>query len=187
MKAPVPANRLRLMTPNSRWLPALRRYACVIVVGNLAWEFAQLPFYTLWRTGPAREIILAVFHCTGGDMLIAGSTLAGSLLLLGTADWPRARFLPVAAATLISGIGTTAYSEYRNTARGVWTYSDLMPVLPGTGIGLAPLAQWIVIPLLAFAAARPVRPAGCPGLPTMEVATSGSTPDPLARFDRRMS
>ena len=187
MKAPVPANRLRLMTPNSRWLPALRRYACAIVVGNLAWEFAQLPFYTLWRTGPAREIILAVFHCTGGDMLIAGSTLAGSLLLLGTADWPRARFLPVAAATVISGIGATAYGEHLNTARGAWTYSDLMPTLPGTGIGLAPLAQWIIIPTLAFVAARPVRPARGHDRPTMGSTASGSTPDQLVRPDRRVS
>ena len=36
-----------------------------------------------------------------------------------------------------------------------------MPVLPGLGIGLAPLAQWVVVPLLAFAAVRlPLRRMG---------------------------
>ena len=120
-------------------------------------------------------------------MLIAGSTLAGSLLLLGTADWPRARFLPVAAATVISGIGAAAYGEHRNTALGAWAYSDLMPTLPGTGIGLAPLAQWIVIPTLAFAAARPVRPAGGLDRPTMGITTSGPKPDQPADSDRRAS
>lgn len=143
------------MAAESLWLPTLRRYFRVIVLGNLVWEFAQLPLYTLWTTGSPMEIAFAVLHCTGGDMVIAGATLVGSLLLLGTADWPRDRFLPVAAATLISGIVVTAFSERLNTARGAWAYSDLMPLLPGSGIGLAPLAQWLVIPMLAFLIARP--------------------------------
>jgi len=145
------------MAPGAAWLIALRRYFLAIVVGNLVWEFAQLPLYTLWKTGSASQITNAVLHCLGGDVLIAGASLVGSLLLLGTAEWPRTRFLPVAAATLISGIGTTAFSEHLNTVNGAWAYSDQMPVLPGTGIGLSPLAQWIVIPVLAFivAAAPP--------------------------------
>lgn len=143
------------MVAASSWLPALRRYFTVVAVGNIVWECFQLPLYTLWKTGSAAQITYAVLHCTGGDLLVAGATVVGSLLLLGTADWPRARFLPVAAATLISGIGATAYSEHLNTVRGNWTYSDLMPMLPGTGVGLAPLAQWIVIPVLAFVFARP--------------------------------
>ncbi len=150
------------MAADSLWLPTLRRYFPVIVLGNLMWEAAQLPLYTLWTTGSTREIAFAVLHCTGGDIVIAGATLAGSLLLPGTADWPRDRFLPVAAATSISGIIVTAFSERLNTARGAWAYSDLMPLLPGSGIGLAPLAQWLVIPILAFVIARPRSISGPP-------------------------
>jgi hypothetical protein len=28
-----------------------------------------------------------------------------------------------------------------------WAYSDLMPIVPALGVGLAPLVQWIVLPL----------------------------------------
>ena len=175
------------MGPPKAWLAALRRYFAVIAVGNLVWECVQLPLYTLWKTGSASQITYAVLHCTGGDMLIAGAALVGSLLLFGAAEWPHARFLPVAAAMLVAGISTTAYSEHLNTARGAWTYSDLMPLLPGTGIGLAPFAQWIVIPLLAFVVARPLRPAWGLDLPTMGITTSKSTPDYLARSHRRTS
>jgi len=126
------------MARDAAWLAALRRYFCIVIAGNLAWEFVQLPLYTLWKTGSVTEIVIAVLHCTGGDILIAVATLVGSLLLLGTDEWPRARFHPVAAATLIAGVVTTAFSEHINTARGAWSYSDLMPTLPGTGIGLAP-------------------------------------------------
>jgi len=175
------------MAPATAWLPALRRYFAVVAVGSLVWECLQLPLYTLWKTASAAQITYAVVHCTGGDLLIAGVTLVGSLLLFGAADWPFSRFLPVAAATVVAGIGTTAYSERFNIARGAWAYSDLMPLLPGTGIGLSPLAQWLVIPLLAFAAARPLRSSLGLDLPIMGMTTSASAPVHLARSHRRTS
>lgn len=113
-----------------------------------------MPLYTIWRTGSPREIGFAAIHCTGGDVLIAAASLVASLLLFGAADWPRSRFLPVAGATLILGLAYTIRGEYLNTVRHAWTYSELMPTLPGLGTGLAPLAQWVVVPLLAFAIVR---------------------------------
>src|SRR3546814_5165705 len=37
------------------WLAAVRRYLAVIAVGNLLWEFAQLPLYTIWYEGRSEE------------------------------------------------------------------------------------------------------------------------------------
>ncbi len=140
------------MTPTCAWLPAMRRYLAIIVTGNLAWEVAQMPLYTLWRTGSPYEIAFAVVHCTGGDVLIAGASLVGGLLLLGVVDWPKSRFLAVGGTAIAFGLACTVYSEQLNTARNAWTYSALMPVLPWLGTGLAPLAQWVVVPALAFRA-----------------------------------
>ncbi len=176
-----------MMGSASAWLPALRRYLTVVAIGNVVWECVQLPLYTLWNAGSAAQITYAVVHCTGGDVLIAGAALVGSLLLFGVTDWPRARFLPVAAATLISGIAATAYIEHLNTVRGNWTYSDLMPLLPGTDVGLAPLAQWIVVPVVAFVFVRPRNLRSGLDLPTMGITTSATTPDHLARSHRRTS
>lgn len=139
------------MDPSRARLSAIGRYLAVLGVGNLAWEFAQMPLYTLWDKGSPREIAFAAIHCTGGDMAIGGAALAGALLLFGNTAWPNARFTPVAIATVAAGLAYTVYSEHVNTTRGAWGYSAFMPVLPGLGIGLAPLAQWVVVPLLAFA------------------------------------
>ncbi|MBI1774074.1 MAG: hypothetical protein HYR63_01880 [Proteobacteria bacterium] len=66
-----------------------------------------------------------------------------------------ARFREVAVATVLIGIAYTIFSEWLNVqVRGSWAYSALMPVVPGTAIGLAPLLQWIAIPLLAFRLVR---------------------------------
>ena len=139
----------------SAWLIVLRRYIACIAAANLVWEFVQLPLYTIWRDGTPGEIVFAVVHCTGGDILIASTALLGSLLLLGGGRWPMERYQSVAAAAFVTGIAYTIFSEWLNTEiRGNWAYAELMPTLPLIGSGLSPLTQWIVIPLAAFWWAR---------------------------------
>ncbi|MEQ8388898.1 MAG: hypothetical protein RIE22_09330 [Alphaproteobacteria bacterium] len=133
------------------WLSGLKRYLSVIVIGNLIWEFAHMPLYTLWLTGTRSEIVFAAIHCTGGDILIALSALTVALIFFGTHQWPERSFQRVALSTVIFGIGHTLFSEWLNIEiRQSWAYRDLMPMVPGTGVGLSPLVQWIAVPLLAF-------------------------------------
>lgn len=142
------------------FLDALRRYFAVIVPANLVWEFAHLPLYTIWSTGTAGELVFAAVHCTGGDILIATSTLVLALLLAGS-GWPgeRSAVRRVVALTLALGVGYTLFSEWLNiVVREAWAYSALMPIVPVLDAGLSPLMQWIVIPAAAFWwALRPFR------------------------------
>ena len=62
------------------------------------------------------------------------------------------------AAVLAGGVAYPIYSEWLNmTVRQSWAYSSLMPVLPVTGTGLAPLLQWIVVPSTVLALTRHVK------------------------------
>jgi LemA protein len=137
--------------PRPEWLTAIRRYLVAVAAGNLLWEFAQMPLFTLGQTGTPREIILAGLHCTAGDVLIAAAALLAALVVVGDPQWPGSRFVMVAATSVAIGVGYTLLSEYLNTVvRQIWAYSELMPTLPRLGTGLAPLAQWLVIPPVAF-------------------------------------
>lgn len=137
------------------WLVAVRRYFLVIGGGNLAWETAQLPLYTLWSTGTLREKVVAVAHCTAGDVAIASVVLLLGLALVGAPGWPRERFAIVATVATLLGLEYTAYSEWLNTEiLRNWAYSDRMPRLPGTGLGLSPMLQWALLPPLALWSAR---------------------------------
>src|SRR5216684_791422 len=61
----------------------------------------------------------------------------GGARLVRLARWPDSRFATVLIAVVAFGVVYTAYSEHLNTAvRRAWTYSALMPVLPGLGVGL---------------------------------------------------
>ena len=135
----------------THWLPVLRRYFTVILLGNLAWEVAHLPLYTLWATGTLREKVFAVAHCTAGDLLIAAASLLGALLLAGDRRWPRAGFTRVALVALGAGIGYTIFSEWLNlVVRESWAYADSMPLVPIVDVGLTPLLQWIIVPSAAL-------------------------------------
>lgn len=139
------------------WLTAFRRYLPAMALGNLLWETLQLPLYTLWRTDPPAQLAFAVFHCTLGDVVIGTVALVLALALFGNRRWPEEGRRSVMLAALLLGAGYTVYSEYVNTAlRQSWAYADAMPRLPILGTGLAPLAQWILLPpiLLAFAGTK---------------------------------
>lgn len=129
-----------------RWHSAIRTYVLAVAGLNLLWEFAQLPFYTIWRTGSIQDIIIAVLHCTAGDVVIAISALILALMLLGTGDWPKQRYLPVSAFAVLLGLVYTIYSEQLNIANRAWAYSDLMPIIPWLDVGLTPILQWPVVP-----------------------------------------
>ena len=90
-------------------------------------------------------------HCRLGDAMIAGLSLHLALAVFGRATWPRARVARVFIPSLAFGVGYTIYSEWLNIhVRGRWAYSDLMPVVPVIGTGLAPLLQGFVVPTLAL-------------------------------------
>jgi hypothetical protein len=115
-----------------------------------------LEIYTLWETGSSREIVFAALRCTGGDILIAMSALAAALLLLGKSRWRNVGYRHVALATVLIGIGYTIFSEWLNIkVREAWAYRDLTPVIPVIDAGLSPVAQWTILPILAFWWAAP--------------------------------
>jgi hypothetical protein len=132
------------------------RFLGAMAAGNLLWELGHLPLYTLWVEGTWGEISYAVLHCTVGDMMIAGICLLVSLAFIGRSIWPRGRFGAVALATILMALSYTVFSEWLNTeVRGSWAYREAMPRLPGLGIGLTPILQWLVVPVLAFRWAEP--------------------------------
>lgn len=131
------------------WSGLARRYLGWSVPLNLCWEVLQLPLYTIWQHSGTAEIVFDVMHCTAGDALISGFSLCAAWLLFGSRDRARQRYLALALTTILLGLVYTIYSEWNNTVvTRSWAYSALMPQLGG--IGLSPVAQWIVIPAFVF-------------------------------------
>ena len=140
------------------WSFILRRYLPRLAICSLAWEVVQLPLYALWAEQRIGYIAYAVAHCTAGDVLIGIAALLLALFLSGAgalASWPGTR---IVIWMIVVAVAYTVLSERINLARGDWAYSAWMPVLPGIGVGLAPLLQWVVVPLAAWRWANRQRP-----------------------------
>jgi hypothetical protein len=117
-----------------------------------------MPLYTLWETGSPSEIAFAALHCTGGDILIAMSALLLALFLFGSSQWPLEGYSRIGLAAILIGLGYTIFSEWLNIeVRETWAYGDLMPIIPVIGAGLSPVAQWMILPVVAFWWAAPQR------------------------------
>lgn len=125
-------------------------YALLTLPMFALWEVAHAPLYTLWVERGAEAGVMAALHCTLGDALIAFVCALAGLLFsnvmpnLGT----RRR-----AANLIIAFGvlTTVAIELISTQwLGRWAYRDAMPLDPIFGIGLSPLAQWLVVPAISL-------------------------------------
>lgn len=147
------------MNNSIRPLTALRRYMTMLVLLNLVWEFAHIPLYTIWKEGTTEEILFAAVHCTGGDALIGLSAIMLAVFLVGGSRWPDERIGTALFAAISIGVGYTIFSEWLNiVVREAWAYRDIMPIVPILNVGLSPLLQWIVIPVLAYVIAlKPVR------------------------------
>jgi len=118
--------------------------------GHFLWEAAQLPLYTLWRTGKPGAIAFALIHCSGGDILITTATFVAAAALARLFSW-RAFGRRMVFTAVGLGVAYTIFSEWLNVEiRRSWSYTAAMPVLPWLGTGLTPLLQWVIVPGLAL-------------------------------------
>jgi hypothetical protein len=143
--------------------PMLLAWALWSLLLHLGWEIAQLPLYTGWRDPDVGHVVWSVIHCTVGDVLIALSTFLLTTICLRRVDWPARAPLRGLPILLASGVAYTAFSEWRNVhVLGGWQYAETMPTLGG--IGVSPLAQWLVVPTLTLwvvlRRSRPISGAG---------------------------
>lgn len=128
----------------------LRSYLPRLALCSLAWEIVQLPLYTLWAESRLGWIAFAVAHCTVGDAMIGTTVLVIALILSRAnepANWPRTS---ICVLMVVLAVVYTVLSERINLTKGNWAYSVWMPVLPWIEVGLAPVAQWIIVPLVAW-------------------------------------
>ena len=124
---------------------------------NVAWEIVQVPLYALPPAAFPYYTIYSIAHCSIGDMLVASAVYLGAALAAGW-RWPIDAPLRGLSVLLPLAVAYTAYSEWRNVyVTGSWGYDATMPTV--FGLGLSPLAQWLVGPSFAtlFVRQRPRR------------------------------
>lgn len=126
------------------WL-ALALFSLLV---NFAWEVLVPPFYALHAAAPHSITVLACLRSSFGD---AGITIASyaAVAAIGTRRWINDATPRMIAGYLACGVGATIALEYISVYRlSRWSYSSIMPTIGG--IGVVPLVQWLVLPLVVL-------------------------------------
>jgi hypothetical protein len=134
------------------WTPEFN-VALFTLLLNYPWEFLQVPLYEGMPQAPHWEAIQACSRAAAGDAVIALAAYGAVAVWLRSRAWVLE---PTRASTLGflgAGVLITVLIE-RLALSGLWvahwSYSALMPVVPGLGVGLSPLMQWLVLPPLVL-------------------------------------
>lgn len=124
---------------------------------NYPWEFIQAPLFDGMAGAPHWEAVKTCTRAALGDaviLLISYWLVAG---LVRSRDWITSSTGRELLLLIAFGVGITAVIEtlvLQGRWLTQWAYSAVMPVVPGWGIGLVPILQWVVLPPLAAVLAR---------------------------------
>ena len=115
---------------------------------NLAWELIQIPLYK----NPVYDINHIAFCALASvaDVLMVLLLYFGFSFIFKDPFWMQdlklKRFLLL---VVIGGAGAVLF-EMRHLSSGSWEYNDSMPLIPVVNVGISPVLQFMILPLLIF-------------------------------------
>ena len=144
------ADHTEMVHESGRWIAII----LITFALHFAWEMAQHNLFQQMQSMPFWRATAWCVRATVGDLVI--TTIAFSAAAMsGGRHWPliRRRLSPALIFLAVGILITIGYEIYA-VSTGRWAYDERMPQI--VGIGLSPLLQWIVIPLLEIAVFRQI-------------------------------
>lgn len=119
---------------------------------NYPWELMQVPLYQSMPEAAHWDAIKVCTRATLGDGIIMLLAYWGAALLVQDRWWVARPSLASVLALIAIGVGITVLLErlaiVSNNPNWGWRYAEAMPMVPVLEIGLTPLLQWVILPLL---------------------------------------
>ncbi len=87
--------------------------------------------------------------CITGDVLITLGAFFFVSFIFKTRKWIVKPTKNQIMLFILAGVVYTMISEFIHVnIKGTWQYSEIMPVIPWINVGLTPIVQWIIVPLV---------------------------------------
>lgn len=115
---------------------------------NYAWELLQGPLYEGYRYTPS--IIAFCGLASIADAIMTLLLYFGFAVVYKSPLWiQQLTFTRLIFLMLVGSIGAIL-SEIRHISEGNWSYNEQMPVIPIFEVGLTPILQFIMLPILIY-------------------------------------
>lgn len=116
---------------------------------NFVWEMLQMPLFEFPAQSSLAQMNLVCVQASAGDALMV--VVAYWIVAAAQRDknWIFHSSVRSLGLFLIPGIVMTiAFEAMATGPLHRWAYAEAMPTIPGLGTGVAPLAQWLILPLI---------------------------------------
>lgn len=128
----------------------LIRVFIVAVLLNYVWELAQAPLYVDLESYNA-AVLWHCFVASLGDGVMVLVIVAAGRLVLRHQNWFEHPGVPGYLVMITAGLVLAVAVEWvAINILGRWAYTEGMPIAPGVGIGIVPIAQMLILPPLVF-------------------------------------
>lgn len=117
---------------------------------HFVWEILQTPFFWSMPGMAHWTATLLCVRATLGDVVIGIACFSAVSLAWRDRGWFLAPHRAMLALYVGLGVLATLVLEMHALGTGRWAYAAAMPVLPGLGVGLVPVLQWLVLPPAAL-------------------------------------
>ena len=122
----------------------------VAVSLNYLWELAQAPLYVGMKDYNA-GVFWHCFVASLGDGIMVLLIVAAGWFTLARIDWFERPGIAGYVVMLTAGFILALLVEWLGLhVLRRWEYSDRMPLMPSFRVGLAPIAQMLILPPLIF-------------------------------------
>jgi hypothetical protein len=116
---------------------------------NFLWELFQLPLFAGFDE---RSYYSTILHCTKatlGDVVISLVAYACACLVTRTRKWIVLDSIRGKATFVLTGLLITVVFEILATGPlNRWAYAETMPKVPFLEVGVSPVMQWVILPIL---------------------------------------
>ena len=115
---------------------------------NFVWELIQIPLYR--NSSYDIDHILFCALASIADTIMVLLIYSGLAVIFKDLFWVNhLRLIRIVIVVLIGGTGAVL-SEMRHLSSGSWAYDDSMPIIPVFNVGIAPLLQFMILPVLIY-------------------------------------
>ena len=115
---------------------------------NAVWEILQIPLY---KEGVyTLQHILFCVLASVADVIMVLLIYFGFGIIFKNAFWiNNSNIKRIILLMLIGGVGAVL-AEIRHLSIGTWSYAESMPLIPDVHVGLLPVLQFMILPILIY-------------------------------------
>jgi hypothetical protein len=115
---------------------------------NVAWEILQIP---LFKGGVYEwHHILFCVLASVADVIMVLLIYFGFALIYKNALWVKNLNAKRIILLILTGGTGAILAEVRHLSIGTWSYAGAMPLIPVVNVGLSPVLQFMVLPILIY-------------------------------------